>query len=96
LQDLQDAQDKVTILWISDTVIPNYCLALLPSLPAAMQKKISQGMQDLAKTEDGKAALTVANNYDIQDFKTSTDADYDPLRKMVDLMGVSLDTVIGR
>ncbi len=96
LQDLPDAQDKVTILWISDPVIPNYCLALLPSLPADMQKRITQGMQDLVKTDAGKTALTVANNYDIQDFKTANDTDYDPLRKMVDVMGVSLDTVLGR
>jgi phosphonate transport system substrate-binding protein len=96
LQDLPDAQDKVTILWISDPVIPNYCLALLPSLPADMQKKLSQGMQDLVKTDEGKAALTVAGNYDVQDFKAANDTDYDALRKMVDVMGVSLDTVLGR
>jgi phosphonate transport system substrate-binding protein len=96
LQDLPDVQDKVTILWISDPVIPNYCLALLPSLPSDMQKKISQGMQDLVKTDAGKTALTVANNYDIQDFKAANDTDYDPLRKMVNIMGVSLDTVLGR
>ena len=96
LQDLPDALEKVTILWISDPVIPNYCLALLPSLPDGMQKKIAQGMQDLVKTEEGKAALTVANNYDIQDFKAATDADYDPLRKIVDTMGISLDSMLGR
>ncbi len=96
LQDLPDAQDKVTILWISDPVIPNYCLAVLPSLPADMQKNITQGMQDLVKTDAGKTALTVADNYDIQDFKTANDTDYDPLRKMVDVMGVNLDTVLGR
>jgi phosphonate transport system substrate-binding protein len=96
LQDLPDAQDKVAILWISDPIIPNYCLALLPSLPSDMQRKISQGMQDLVKTDEGKAALTVANNYDIQDFKTANDSDYDPLRKIVNIMGVSLDTVLGR
>jgi phosphonate transport system substrate-binding protein len=96
IQDIPDVQDKVTILWISDPVIPNYCLALLPSLPTDMQKKISQGMQALVKTDDGKTALTVANNYDIQDFKAANDTDYDPLRKMVNIMGVSLDTVLGR
>ena len=96
MQDIPDVQDKVTILWISDPVIPNYCLALLPSLPADMQKKLSQGMQAVVKTDDGKTALTVANNYDIQDFKAANDTDYDPLRKMVDIMGVNLDTVLGR
>jgi len=96
LQDLPDAQDKVTILWISDPVIPNYCLALLPSLPSDMQRKITQGMQDLVKTDEGKTTLTIANNYDIQDFKTADDTDYDALRKMVDVMGVNLDSVLGR
>ncbi len=95
-QDLPDALDKVTILWISDPVIPNYCLALLPSLPDDMQKKISQGMLELVKTDEGKAALTAANNYDIQDFKAASDADYDPLLKMVNVMGISLDTMLGR
>jgi len=95
-QDLPDVLDKVIILWVSDPVIPNYCLALLPSLPDAMQKKIIQGMQSLVKTEEGKAALTVANNYDIQDFRAASDTDYDTLRKMVDAMGISLDTMVGR
>jgi len=94
--DLPDVQDKVIILWISDPVIPNYCLALLPSLPAGMQQKIVQGMKDLVKTDEGKAALTAANNYDIQDFKDASDADYDPLRKMVEIMGISLDSMLGR
>jgi phosphonate transport system substrate-binding protein len=96
MQDIPDVQDKVTILWISDPVIPNYCLALLPSLSSDMQRKITKGMQDLAKTDEGKTALTLANNYDIQDFKSANDIDYDPLRKMVDAIGVNLDTVLGR
>ena len=96
LQDLPDALDKVTILWISDPVIPSYCLALLPTLSDDMQKKITQGMQDLVKTDEGKAALTAANNYDIQDFKAGKDTDYDSLRKMVDVMGISLDSMLGR
>ncbi|MGD0003539.1 MAG: PhnD/SsuA/transferrin family substrate-binding protein [Anaerolineaceae bacterium] len=95
-QDLPDALSKVIILWVSDPVIPNLCLALLPSLPDALQKKITQGMLDLVKTQAGKAALTGANNYDIQDFEIATDADYDPLSKIVGAMGVSLDTMLGR
>ncbi len=95
-QDLPDALDKVIILWVSDPVIPNLCLALLPSLPDAMQKKIAQGMLDLVKTQAGKAALTGANSYDIQDFEIATDADYSPLLKMVNIMGISLDSMLGR
>ena len=94
--DLPDVLDKVIVLWISDPVIPNYCLAVLPSLPGDMQNKIIQGMKDLVKTDQGKAALTAANNYDIRDFQSASDTDYDPLRAMVKVMGINLDNMLGR
>ena len=95
-QDLTDALDKVPIIWMSDPVIPNLNFSFYPGISPDMQKKITQALLDYSKTDEGKAALTIANGYEIQDLKVYGDSVYDPLRKIIDATGVNLQTMIGK
>jgi phosphonate transport system substrate-binding protein len=95
-QDLPDVIDKVGIIWMSDTIIPNLNFSVLPDLPENVRVKLIQGMLDLVKTDDGKKNLSAANAYDIQNLKPVEDSLYNPLRKIVEITGADLSTFLGK
>ena len=94
LQDIPDAQDVVGIIWQSDGVIPNLSLSASPVLPLNMQVQFEEAFLDLADTSDGLALVSRVLSYDVEAFKTVTDAYYNPLRGILAPLALDLETIV--
>jgi phosphonate transport system substrate-binding protein len=95
LQDLPDVQQRIQVIWRSESVIPNQGLFGLPELPEDMRKNLSDAFLSIAKTDPGRATLSAAFQYDIQDLAAVDDTVFDPLRLLLKQSGVDLTSLIG-
>lgn len=95
-QDLTDVMNRVVIIYQVDPIIPNLNLSVHSSLPKDMRSDLAFALQNIARSDKGRSALSTAASYEISDFKPVDDSFYDPLRSMLKQSGVVLDTLIGR
>lgn len=96
LQDLPDVMTRIQVIWRSESLIPTDGLAMLPELPPDLRDHLTQAFVALAKENEGRALLSAAFNYDIQDFAEVQDSTYDPLRRLLHLSQVDITRLIGK
>lgn len=94
--DLTDVMNRVVILWQTDPIIPNLNLSFWSGMPQGMREDLIFAFQDIVKSEKGRANLTAANTYEIQDLKVVNDTFYEPFSAMVKNARVNLETLIGK
>ena len=95
--DLKDVMDRILIIWRTDANIPNKNLSLLAGLSESSRQTLTTAFLDLAKTDEGKALLSLsAGNYQIEDVKAINDDIYDPLRDTVEALNLNLEEMIGK
>lgn len=94
--DLTDVMNRIVVVWQSDPVIPNLNLSFHPSIKADMRQDIMFGFKDLVKDDNGRSALSAANNYEIADLKEIDDSVYQPLKDLVRATTFDLLPFVGR
>ncbi len=77
---LPDVLEVTKVVAVSDP-IPNDTVSFRKGLPDEVTAKVTQGLLDLTKTEEGKQALK--DLYDIDGLAPARDSDYDPVRNLV-------------
>lgn len=95
LNDLPDARERIIVLWRSDAIIPNLGLAVHPALPAQIRADLIDTMQQIARNNTGKAVLSRALDYDIQDLRIVDDSIYDPIRQALQALSLNPQDFIG-
>ncbi len=89
----QDVMDKVCILAISDP-IPNDTVSFSKGFPADAREKIAQALIDYAATEEGQAVLANDEFYDITGFTRVEDSNFDPIRDMIEGLGLKEEDIL--
>ncbi len=88
-----DVLEKVAILAISDP-IPNDTVSFCADFPEDVKDAVVQGLIDYAGTEEGQAVLANSEFYDITGFDPVDDSTYDPIRQMIDSLGLTEDDIL--
>jgi len=88
-----DVLEKVAILALSDP-IPNDTVSFCKDFPADVREKIVQGLIDYSKTEEGQKVLANDKFYDITGFTPVTDSAFQPIRDMIDKMGLKEEDIL--
>jgi len=88
-----DVLEKVRILDIS-APIPNDTVSFCKDFPADVRAQIVQGLLDYADTEEGQAVLANDQFYDITGFAEVDDSNFDPIRDMINEMGMSEEDIL--
>jgi phosphonate transport system substrate-binding protein len=83
-----DVMDVIEVIEIS-IGIPNDGLQYAPSFPRDMRDQINAALLAIQETEEGKAALSEAYQWD--SLELHDDAFYDPFRQLLDAAGVSAE-----
>lgn len=96
LKDLPDIMQKIFVIWQTGEIIPNLNLSFQSKVPEAVVNKMTQAMDEIVLSEEGRQTISNANAYDIQDLKAIDDKYYDPLRKLVISSRVNLKMLIGK
>ncbi len=96
LNDLPDARERIVILWRSEAIIPNLGLAIRPGLAQQMRADLLDTMQQIARNDTGKAVLSRALDYDIQDLRIVDDSIYDPIRQALQALSLTPQDFIER
>ncbi len=96
LTELPDVMEKVVVIWRSDAIIPNLNVSFSRYIPGDIRQQVTQALLDYSKTEEGKAALTAFNQYDITALKAVDDSYYDSLRTVQVDSQVKLSTLLGK
>jgi phosphonate transport system substrate-binding protein len=86
-KDFPDVNDKVSIIYVSDPIIPNDTVSYSASLPADMRTKITAALLQMLGTPDGLAAFKAV--YQIDSLKAVDDSFYDDYR--VYLQAINFD-----
>lgn len=86
--DYPDVMDVIKVIEIS-VDIPNDGVQFSPSLPAETKQAIIDGLLAIAQTEEGKAALDTA--YQWEGLEAKDDTFYDPFRQVLDAAGVNVE-----
>lgn len=94
--DLTDVMNRVVILWQTDAIIPNLNISLWSGMAPAMREDLIFALQDVAKTEKGRANLTAANAYEILDVKVVNDSFYDAFAASLKNAKIPLESLIGK
>jgi len=96
LSDLPDARERIPVIWQTDPVIPNLNLSFHPLVPEDVRTRLITALTDIIKTETGKAVLSAALNYDVQDLRVVDDSIYDPIRNALYELNLKPGDMIGR
>lgn len=97
LSDLPDTLNRIPIVWRSDSIIPNLNISTLSGLPEPLSAALQQGFLDLARSQEGRAALTAAlNNYEVDDIRAVEDTIYNPLRELSQALFLDLGRLVGK
>jgi phosphonate transport system substrate-binding protein len=84
LTQYPDVEKKIRILDLS-TPIPNDPIIFRKDMPEEMKAKIVDAIFAFVATPEGKEAFNKI--YGVTEFKKATDADYEPVRKMLNELG---------
>jgi len=85
-----DVIQKVRILLISPP-IPNDTLSFGPEFPPDLRSQIEAALVEFAKTDTWKTSIGSPDFYNWTGLNPATDAEYDIVRKMVELSGLTLE-----
>ena len=90
IADLPDVIEKLPIIWLSPPVIPNLNLSFSPQVDLTLQSRFSDFLREHARSDAGKAQLSLALNYEIAALEPLPDLAYNPLRELLQASGVRL------
>lgn len=85
-----DVVQKLRILAVSPA-IPNDTMSFGPDFPAELRSQIETALVDFSTTEDWANSIGSADFYGWTGIEPATDAEYDFVRKMVELTGFTLE-----
>ena len=88
-----DVLEKVRILAISDP-IPNDTVSFSKDFPSDVRAQIVQGLVDYAGTDAGQEVLANDKFYDITGFTPVEDSAFDPIRNMIDFLGLGEEEIL--
>jgi phosphonate transport system substrate-binding protein len=94
LTDLPDVMQQVPVIWKSDAVIPTLNLSTLPDVPTKIDDAVKSAFLDLVKQANGRAQLSAALDYDIQDLKMVNHDFYIPFQEILDSSGIDLQSLL--
>lgn len=86
-----DVEKKIKIVELTDS-IPNDPLIFRKDLPEEMKKTIVDAFIKFVRTPEGKAAFDKV--YGATDLKLATDADYEPVKIMLESLNVDIEGAI--
>ncbi len=92
VNDFQDVNDKVVIIWVSEPFIPNDNVSFATGVPAEIREKVAQALLDMAGTEDGRALLK-SGGYSVEGLKVVDDTFYDEYRLYLEASGIDPTTL---
>jgi phosphonate transport system substrate-binding protein len=89
--DLPNVNDKVTIVWVSDPIIPNDTISFAASVPVDVKAKLVTALETIASTPDG---LTLLKNggYSIGGLKAVDDSFFDQYRVFLESIGFDINS----
>lgn len=90
ITELPDVIEKLPIIWLSPPVIPNLNLSFSPQVDLTLQSRVSDFLRDYARSDAGKAQLSLALNYEVAALEPLPDLAYNPLRELLEASGVRL------
>jgi phosphonate transport system substrate-binding protein len=90
ITELPDVIEKLPIIWLSPPVIPNLNLSFSPQVDLTLQSRVSDFLRDYARSDAGKAQLSLALNYEVAALEPMPDLAYNPLRELLVASGVRL------
>jgi phosphonate transport system substrate-binding protein len=96
LEDSPDVINRVPILWRSEAVIPNTNLTIQSEISPQIADKISAAFMEIVKTPDGRQIISDALNYNVEDLQPVNDDVYKPLEHAIDILGLDIETLIGK
>jgi phosphonate transport system substrate-binding protein len=89
-----DVIDKVKILAISPE-IPNDTLSFGPDFPADIRAEIEAALIAFSATDAWEDSIGNADFYDWSGIDTAVDSEYDDLRAIVEIVGITLENIGG-
>jgi phosphonate transport system substrate-binding protein len=92
--DAPDIVQRLRILEISPE-IPNDTLSFGPEFPADLRAQIEEALLAFAETDAWEESIGNQDFYGWTSINPATDAEYDNLRQIVELVGISLDNIGG-
>ncbi|MFA5873531.1 MAG: PhnD/SsuA/transferrin family substrate-binding protein [Anaerolineales bacterium] len=89
--DFPDVNDKVTIVFVSDPIIPNDTVSFAANMDPAMRQNLVDALLQIASTEDG---LTLLKNggYSIGGLKAVDDSFYDQYRVYLESINFDINS----
>ncbi len=89
--DFPDVNDKVTIVFVSDPIIPNDTVSFAANMDPAMRQNLVDALLQIASTEDG---LTLLKNggYSIGGLKAVDDSFYDQYRVYLESVNFDINS----
>jgi phosphate/phosphite/phosphonate ABC transporter binding protein len=91
-EEAPDVIQKVRILTLTDA-IPNDTLSFGPDFPAELRAKIEAALVAFAKTDAWAQSLGSEDFYGWTGLDPASDAEYDPVRKLVEFVGITLESL---
>ncbi|MEZ4708524.1 MAG: PhnD/SsuA/transferrin family substrate-binding protein [Caldilineaceae bacterium] len=89
-EEAPDVIQKVRILAISDA-IPNDTLSFAPEFPADLRTQIEDALVAFAQTDAWNESIGNQDFYGWTGLDTASDAEYDVVRQMIEISGMSLE-----
>lgn len=90
IKDLPDTIEKLPVLWLSPQIIPNLNLSFSPQVDLSLQSRVSDFLRDFARTDAGKAQLSLALSYEVAALEPLPDSAYSTLRELLAVTNVRL------
>jgi len=89
INDLPDVLSQIEVVWQSEAFIPSLGFSSSASIPIHIQNDFKDLFINLAESDEGKAIISEALQYDIQGFIQIEDDFYDLLREYVDAANIN-------
>jgi phosphonate transport system substrate-binding protein len=92
VKTLPDVNTVVSIIWVSDNIIPNDNVTFAANVPADMRQKLTDALLQLAGTPEGLKALKAV--YNVDGLKVVPDSFYDDFRVLLQSTGLDITTLV--
>lgn len=93
LMNLPDAQERVTIIWRSEGIIPNLNLSASPTLPEFISFRIEEALLRISDDPQGLNLIRTSLNYEVEALRSIEDHFYNPFRSALAPLELDLQTI---
>lgn len=94
ITDLKDVLAVIPILWKSGPIIPNLNLSASPQIDLPTQTAISEFLNSLVRTQEGRNLLTTYLNYEVSGLLPFQDDEYHDLRSLLSIQNLRLNDLL--